>query len=193
MVRKSGVAGQRDREKMIRSYQGIRPTIPDSCYVDESAQVIGDVVLGEQASIWMNAVIRGDVHSIRLGAYSNIQDCCVLHGMRNQYSVTVGEWVTVGHNVTLHGCVIEDNCLIGMGSVILNGARIGRGSIIAAGTVIPEKTIIEPNSLVVGVPGKVRRKLGPDDDEMILGYARNYLDYTQTYLNERRLKTENPG
>jgi carbonic anhydrase/acetyltransferase-like protein (isoleucine patch superfamily) len=178
---------------MIRPYQGIRPVIPDSCYVDESAQVIGDVVLGAQASVWMNAVVRGDVHSIRIGAYSNVQDCCVLHGMRNQYSVTVGEWVTVGHNVTLHGCLVEDTCLIGMGSVILNGARVGRGSIIAAGTVIPEKTIIEPNSLVVGVPGKVRRKLTPRDEEMILRYAHNYLDYTQTYLNERRLKTENPG
>jgi carbonic anhydrase/acetyltransferase-like protein (isoleucine patch superfamily) len=178
---------------VIRSYQGIRPTIPDSAYVDESAQVIGDVVLGERASIWMNAVVRGDVHSIRIGAYSNIQDCCVLHGMRNQYSVTVGEWVTVGHNVTLHGCTVEDSCLIGMGSVILNGAQIGRGSIIAAGTVIPEKTVIEPNSLVIGVPGKVRRKLDPADEEMILRYARNYLDYTQIYLNERRLRSENPG
>ena len=173
---------------MIRSFKGICPTIPDSCYVDESAQVIGDVVLEEQASIWMNAVVRGDVHSIRIGAFSNIQDCCVLHGMRNQYSVNIGEWVTVGHNVTLHGCAIEDTCLIGMGSVILNNVRVGRGSIIAAGTVIAEDTIIEPNSLVMGVPGKVRKQLRPEDEEMILRYARNYLDYTQTYLAERRAK-----
>src|ERR1700756_1710275 len=106
---------------MIRPYQGIRPIIPDSCSLNCAAKVIGDVVWGPKASIWMNAVVRGDVHSIRIGAYSNIQDCCVLHGMRNQYSVTVGEWVTVGHNVTLHGCQVEDTCLIGMGSVILNG------------------------------------------------------------------------
>ena len=178
---------------MIRSYQGLSPSIHDSCYVDESAQVIGDVVLGRQASIWMNAVVRGDVHSIRIGACSNIQDCSVLHGMRNQYSVTVGDWVTVGHNVTLHGCFVDDTCLIGMGSVILNGARIGRGSIIAAGTVIPENTVIEPHSLVVGVPGKLRRKLGAEDEEIILRYARNYLDYTAAYLSERRLKAENPG
>src|SRR5579885_3232335 len=171
---------------MIRSYKGITPTIPASCYVDVSAQVIGDVVLGEQASIWMNAVVRGDVHSIRIGAYSNVQDCSVLHGMRNQYSVNIGEWVTVGHNVTVHGCTIEDTCLIGMGSVILNNARIGRGSIIAAGTVIPENTVIEPNSLVMGIPGKVRKKLDPKDEEMILRYARNYLDYTKTYLLEKR-------
>ena len=176
---------------MIRAYQGICPTIPESCYVDESAQVIGDVVLGEQASIWMNAVVRGDVHLIRIGAYSNVQDCSVLHGMRDRYSVNIGEWVTVGHNVTLHGCTVEDTCLIGMGSVILNNARVGRGSIVAAGTVIPENAVIEPGSLVMGVPGKVRKKLGPEDEEMILRYARNYLDYTQTYLAERRTKNTN--
>src|ERR1700730_1031261 len=132
---------------MIRSYKGKRPTFPESCYVDDSAQIIGDVILGEHTSVWMNAVLRGDVHSIRIGAYSNVQDCSVLHGMRNQYSVNVGEWVTVGHNVTLHGCMIEDTCLIGMGSIILNNARIGRGSIVAAGTVIAENMVIEPNSL----------------------------------------------
>ena len=166
---------------MIRPYKGILPTIPDSCYVDESAQVIGDVVLGEQASIWMNAVVRGDVNSIRIGAYSNVQDCAVLHGMLNQYSVNIGEWVTVGHNVTLHGCTIEDTCLIGMGAVILNNVRVGRGCIVAAGTVIPEGTVIESSSLVMGVPGKIRKKLEPKDEEMILRYAKNYLDYTKTY------------
>lgn len=170
---------------MIRAYQGICPTVPESCYVDDSAQLIGDVVLGEQASVWMNAVLRGDVHSIRIGAYSNVQDCSVLHGMRDRFAVDVGEWVTVGHSVTLHGCTIEDTCLIGMGSVILNNARIGRGSIVAAGTVVPENTVIEANSLVMGVPGKVRRKLAAQDEEMILQYARNYLDYTLSYLQER--------
>jgi carbonic anhydrase/acetyltransferase-like protein (isoleucine patch superfamily) len=96
---------------MIRSFKGVRPTVPESCFVDESAQIIGDVVLGEHASVWMNAVVRGDVFAIRIGAHSNIQDCSVLHGMKNVYGVTVGEYVTVGHSVTLHGCVIEDRCL----------------------------------------------------------------------------------
>jgi len=173
---------------MIRSFQGIHPTVPETCYVDESAQVIGDVMLGEQASIWMNAVVRGDVHAIRIGAFSNIQDCSVLHGMRNQYSVNIGEWVTVGHSVVLHGCTVEDTCLIGIGCVILNNARIGRGSIIAAGTVIPEGVAIKPNSLVMGVPGKICKQLGPEDEETILRYARNYLDYTQAYLAERRAR-----
>ena len=168
--------------KMIRSYKGIMPTIPDSCYVDESAQVIGDVVLGEHASIWMNAVLRGDVHSVRIGAHSNVQDCSVLHGMKQQYGVFVGEYVTVGHSVTLHGCTIEDRCLIGMGSIILNGAKIGAGSIIAAGTLIPEKVVVEPGSLWMGSPGKFRRKLEGKDQETILRYAKNYLEYKDSYL-----------
>ena len=172
-------------ESVIRSYKGMKPAIPASCYVDESAQIIGDVVLGEHASVWMNAVVRGDVHEIRIGAYSNVQDNSVLHGMKQQWGVYLGEYVTVGHSVTLHGCVIEDRCLIGMGSIILNGARIGAGSIIAAGTLIPEKTIVEPGSLWMGSPGKFRRKLDPEEDEMILRYARNYLGYKDEYLRER--------
>src|ERR1700723_4155593 len=169
---------------MIRTYQGVKPVIPASCYIDPSAQVIGDVILGEQASVWMNAVIRGDVNSIRIGAKSNVQDCAVLHGMRYLYPVIVGEMVTIGHNATVHGCIVEDAVLIGIGAVILNNARIGEGSIIAAGAVIPEHTVIPPRSLVAGVPGKVRRELGDADREMILKYARNYLDYTAIYLNE---------
>jgi carbonic anhydrase/acetyltransferase-like protein (isoleucine patch superfamily) len=171
---------------MIRSYQGHTPTIPDTCYVDVSAQIIGDVVLGEHASVWMNAVIRGDVHSIRVGAHSNVQDCAVLHGMRYLYRVIVGEYVTIGHNATVHGCVVEDCCLIGMGATIMNNARIGEGSIIAAGALIPEGMVVPPRSLVTGVPGKVRRELTSDDRDEILKYARNYLDYTRIYLEEQK-------
>ena len=170
---------------MLRPYQGINPVIPASCYVDPSAQVIGDVVLGDRASIWMNAVVRGDVYSIRIGAYSNIQDCSVLHGMKEQYGVFLGEYVTVGHTVTLHGCTIEDRCLIGMGSIILNGARIGAGSIIAAGTLIPEKAVVAPGSLWMGSPGKFHRKLEDKDHEAIMRYANNYLGYKEAYLREK--------
>ena len=169
---------------MIRSYRGVRPTVPASCYVDVSAQVIGDVVLGERASVWMNAVIRGDVNSIRIGAGSNVQDCAVLHGMRHLYPVYVGEMVTIGHNATVHGCVLEDEVLVGIGATILNNSRIGTGSIIAAGAVIPEGMVIPPRSLVTGVPGKIRRELGEADRELIVKYARNYLDYTAIYLAE---------
>jgi carbonic anhydrase/acetyltransferase-like protein (isoleucine patch superfamily) len=170
---------------MVRSYLGHTPVIPDSCYVDISAQVVGQVELGQRSSVWMNAVLRGDVHSIRLGSQSNVQDCAVLHGMRYKYPVIVGDWVTIGHNATVHGCVVEDACLIGIGVTILNNARIGEGSIIAAGAVVPENTVVPPNTLWAGVPAKERRRLDPNDRESILVYARNYVDYTATYLRER--------
>jgi len=167
---------------MIRSYKGITPTIPASCYVDDSAQIIGDVVLGEHASVWMNAVLRGDVHSIRVGAHSNVQDCSVLHGMKEQYGVFLGEYVTVGHSVTLHGCVVEDLCVIGMGATVLNNSRIGEGCIIAAGSVVPEHTVVPPRTLWAGVPAKLRREITDKDRELIREYAQNYLDYVEIYL-----------
>ncbi len=160
---------------MIRSYGGRMPVVSSTCYVDASAQVIGDVVLHEQVSVWMNAVIRGDVHSIRVGARSNVQDCAVLHGMRYRYAVHVGEGVSIGHNATVHGCVVEDDCLIGMGATVLNGARIGEGSIVAAGAVVPEGMMVPPRSLVMGLPAKVRRAVTPEDFATILEYAANYL------------------
>jgi carbonic anhydrase/acetyltransferase-like protein (isoleucine patch superfamily) len=170
---------------MVRSYLGYSPVISGSCYIDVSAQIIGQVELGEHASVWMNAVLRGDVHSIRVGANSNVQDCAVLHGMRYRHPVVVGDWVTIGHNATVHGCTIEDACLIGMGAVVLNNVRIGEGSIIAAGAVITENTVVAAHSLWAGVPAKERRRLDPKDRESILQYARNYLDYTANYLKER--------
>ena len=169
---------------MIRSYQGKTPRIPASCYIDISAQVLGDVVLGERSSVWMNAVLRGDVNSIRVGANSNVQDCAVLHGQRHLYPVTVGDWVTIGHNATVHGCTVEDAVLIGMGVVILNDCRIGEGSILAAGTVLPEHTVVPPRTLWAGVPGKQRRTLEDKDHALILEYAKNYLDYVEIYLAE---------
>ncbi|HEY1160991.1 MAG TPA: gamma carbonic anhydrase family protein [Terracidiphilus sp.] len=169
---------------MIRSYQGRLPHVPASCYVDLSAQLIGDVTLGEHSSVWMNAVLRGDVHSIRVGANSNVQDCAVLHGQRNLYPVLVGDWVTIGHNATVHGCVVEDEVLIGMGVTILNDCRIGSGSIIAAGAVLPEHTVVPPRTLWAGLPAKLRRELSGSDRALILEYARNYLDYVEIYLRE---------
>lgn len=169
---------------MIRPYKGVLPKIAAGCYVDESAQLIGDVTLGENSSVWMNAVLRGDVHYIRIGANSNVQDCSVLHGMLGKFYVELGDWVTVGHSVTLHGCIVEDRCLIGMGVVVLNGARIGHDSIIAAGTLIPEGTVIPPRSLVMGIPGKVRRELSEADVASILTYGKNYIGYKEQYLKE---------
>jgi carbonic anhydrase/acetyltransferase-like protein (isoleucine patch superfamily) len=171
---------------MIRSYQGRLPQIPASCYVDISAQIIGDVVLGERSSVWMNAVLRGDVNSIRIGSSSNVQDCAVLHGQRHLHQVIVGDWVTIGHNATVHGCVVENDVLVGIGARILNGCRIGEGALIAAGSVVPEHTVVPPRTLWAGVPAKLRRELGEEDRKLIRTYAENYLDYTEIYLKEPR-------
>ncbi len=167
---------------MLRTYLGHSPQISASCYIDTSAQVLGDVVLGERSSVWMNAVLRGDVNSIRVGSNSNVQDCSVLHGQRNLYPVIVGDWVTIGHNATVHGCVVEDMCVIGMGATILNNSRIGEGCIIAAGSVVPEHTVVPPRTLWAGVPAKLRREITEKDLDLIREYAQNYLDYVEIYL-----------
>ena len=167
---------------MVRPFAGMWPVVPQTCYVDVSAQVIGDVEIGDGASVWMNAVLRGDVHSIRVGAGSNVQDNAVLHGQRGLWPVIVGAGCTIGHGAIVHGCVLEDEVLIGMGAIVMNGARIGTGSIVAAGAVVTEGVRIPAGSLVAGVPGTVRRVLSVEDLETIRTYARNYMEYTAHYL-----------
>jgi carbonic anhydrase/acetyltransferase-like protein (isoleucine patch superfamily) len=168
----------------IRPYQGKRPQIPASAWIDPSAVIIGDVVLGEEASVWPLAVIRGDVNYIRIGARTNIQDGSVLHVMKDEYPLILGDDITVGHAVTLHGCTIESRCLIGMRATILNGAVIGSGSIVAAGTLITERTKIPPNSLVMGMPGSVRRTVTGIDQASIDRYAQRYVEYKNIYKKE---------
>ncbi len=172
---------------MIRSYRGRQPQIAASAYIDQTAVIIGDVTIGEDSSVWPCVVIRGDVHSIRIGARTNIQDGSVLHVMKDLYPLVLGDDVTVGHGVLLHGCTIESRCLIGMGTIILNNARVGSGSIVAAGTLIPEGAVIPPGSLVMGHPGKVRRSLTAEDLASIDRYAANYVDYKNTYREEAGL------
>lgn len=169
---------------MIRSYGGKTPQIAAGVWIDPAATVIGDVTLGEEASVWPGAVLRGDVHFIRVGKRTNIQDNSVLHGMKDQFPVILGDGVTVGHGVLLHGCIVESRCLIGMGSIILNGAKIGEGSIVAAGTLILERTIIPPASLVMGHPGKVRRSLTAEEQAGIDAYAARYLEYKKAHQAE---------
>jgi carbonic anhydrase/acetyltransferase-like protein (isoleucine patch superfamily) len=170
---------------MIRSYKGIWPKLGQRVYVDDSAQVIGDVDLGDHASVWMNAVVRGDVHSIRIGPYSNVQDNCVVHVFKAQHPTEVADHVTVGHSVTLHGCRIGSYCLIGMGATILNGATVGDECIVAAGTLVPEGMEVPPGSLVMGLPGKVRRPITAEERAGLRRYAENYFEYKETYLAER--------
>jgi carbonic anhydrase/acetyltransferase-like protein (isoleucine patch superfamily) len=169
---------------MLRPFRNRWPQVDATAYIDASAQVLGDVTIGPHSSVWLNAVLRGDVHSITIGTGSNIQDCAVLHGMKNLHPVIIGNGCTIGHNATVHGCTLEDDVLIGMGATVLNGAHIGSGSIIAAGAVIPERALIPTGSLVAGVPGKIRRSCTADDLASIRAYAANYLEYTQTFLAE---------
>jgi carbonic anhydrase/acetyltransferase-like protein (isoleucine patch superfamily) len=169
---------------MIRSYRGRTPQILASAYVDPEAVIIGDVTIGEHSSVWPCVVIRGDVHWIRIGARTNIQDGSVLHVMKDEHPLQLGDAVTVGHGVILHGCTIESRVLIGMGSVLLNGAKIGAGSIVAAGTLVPEGTVVPPGSLFMGHPGKLRRTLTPEDQASIDAYAARYVEYSETYKKD---------
>jgi carbonic anhydrase/acetyltransferase-like protein (isoleucine patch superfamily) len=168
---------------MIRPYRGTAPRVHDSVFVDQSAQVIGDVVIGQDSSVWMNAVVRGDVHWIRIGRRSNIQDNVVVHVMNDTHPTTIGDDVTIGHAAVVHGCTIGHRVLIGMGAILLNGAVIGEDSIVAAGTLVTERTIIPPRSLVMGSPGKVKRPLSDDEVTSILQYSDRYVNYRLDYMH----------
>ena len=165
---------------MIRAYKGIRPVLGPRAWVDASAQVIGAVELGEDASVWMNTVVRGDVNRIRIGARTNLQDNCVLH-VTARHPTVLAEDVTVGHSVTLHGCTIERLCLVGIGAIVLNGAVVGEESIVAAGALVPEGMAVPPRSVVMGSPAKVRRAVTDEERAGLREYARNYVGYKEDY------------
>ncbi|MEO8523073.1 MAG: gamma carbonic anhydrase family protein, partial [Acidobacteriota bacterium] len=165
------------------SYKGRSPAVHPTAYVDESAQVIGDVDIGEASSVWMNVVIRGDVHRIRIGRRTNVQDGTIVHVMRGTHATTIGDEVTIGHGVIVHGCTLGDRILVGMGAILLNGVEVGEDSIVAAGTLLPENARIPPRSLVMGSPGKVRRALSGDDVASIRDYAERYVGYRLDYMD----------
>jgi|SRR6476660_8258538 carbonic anhydrase/acetyltransferase-like protein (isoleucine patch superfamily) len=168
---------------MIRTFQGIKPTIDGSAFIEETAVVIGDVVIGEQSSVWFNTVIRGDVHYIRIGNRTNVQDLCVIHVAHDTYPTIVGDDVTVGHHVVLHGCTIQDRVLVGMGAIIMDGALIGEDSVVGAGALITEHTIIPPKSVVLGAPAKVKRAVTEKELAWIRESAQNYVSYARQYLS----------
>jgi carbonic anhydrase/acetyltransferase-like protein (isoleucine patch superfamily) len=170
---------------MIRPFKGIHPRLGERVYVDVSAQVIGDVEVGDHASVWMNAVVRGDVNYIRIGAYTNIQDNSILHVQRDpDYPTILADHVTVGHSVTLHGCRVDAWCLIGIGALVLNGAHVGAECIVAAGSLVPERMVIPPASLVMGSPARVRRPLTEDERKGLRMFAESYYEYKEIYLKE---------
>ncbi len=165
---------------MIRAWKDVSPHIGARAFVDVSAQVIGDVTLGEDASVWMNSVVRGDVNWIRIGARSNVQDNSVLH-VTSRHPTALAEDVTIGHSVNLHGCTIERLCLIGIGAIVLNGVVVGEESIVAAGTLVPEGMQVPPRSLVMGTPARVRREVTDEERAELRRYALNYLAYKEEY------------
>src|SRR6266513_5601496 len=170
---------------MIRPFRGVYPQIPASAYVDVSAQVIGDVHIGEQSSVWCNAVLRGDMYYIRIGDRANIQDNCVVHTRTGSHPTILEDEVTVGHSVTLHGCYVEHKSLIGIGSIVLDDVRVGTQSLVAAGSLISPGTIIPPRSLVMGLPAKVKRALSDEEVASLNLFWQNYVKYSGYYLNEQ--------
>ena len=170
---------------MLRPYRNIVPTVHPSAFVDESAQVIGDVVIEAESSVWMNVVVRGDVNYIRLGRRTNLQDGVIVHvNHEPSYPTVLGDRVTVGHGAILHGCLIEDRCLVGMGAILLNGSHIGSDSIVAAGTLVTARTVVPPRSLVMGNPGRVKRAVTEAELASILEGSANYVQYRLHYMDQ---------
>ncbi|MGQ0555412.1 MAG: gamma carbonic anhydrase family protein [Nitrospiraceae bacterium] len=174
---------------MIRTFQGTRPAIPTSCFIEETAVVIGDVVMGENCSVWFNAVIRGDVYYIRIGERTNVQDLCMLHVTHDTHPLIIGTDVTIGHNVVLHGCTIQDRVLVGMGAVIMDGAVIGEDSVVGAGALVVEGTVVPPKSLILGSPAKIKRPVTEEELAWIKESAENYVKYARQYMNDSTKKT----
>jgi carbonic anhydrase/acetyltransferase-like protein (isoleucine patch superfamily) len=171
---------------VIRAFRDVVPAVDESAYVDVSAQVIGDVIIGPESSVWMNVVIRGDVNRICIGRRSNVQDLTMVHVMRGTHATTIGDEVTIGHSAVVHGATIEDRVLVGMTAVLLNGVHVGHDCIVAAGTLLTEGTSIPPRSLVMGRPGTVKRPLTDDEVAGIVGYASSYAAYRLEYMTGAR-------
>jgi carbonic anhydrase/acetyltransferase-like protein (isoleucine patch superfamily) len=169
---------------MIRAFQGTLPVIPKSVFVEDTAVVIGDVVMGEHCSVWFHAVVRGDVNYIRIGDRTNAQDLCMLHVTHDTHPLVIGSDVTIGHHVVLHGCTVKDRVLIGMGAIIMDGAVIGEDCVVGAGALVTENTKFPPRSLVLGSPAKFKRAVTDRELAWIRESAQNYVRYAKQYLSD---------
>lgn len=167
----------------LTSFDNKHPRVHPSAYVSPSADVIGDVEIGEEASIWFGAVLRGDINQIVIGPRSNVQDNAVVH-LADNFGAFVGQYVTIGHGAIVHACTIDDECLIGMGAVVLDGAQIGARSIIGAGAVVTAGTVVPPGSMVLGTPGKVVKSLDLDAQKKLRAWAEKYVKVSRQYLKE---------
>lgn len=170
---------------MLRAYKEKKPVISKSVFIADSADVIGDVTVGEYSSIWFNTVVRGDVNYINIGKKTNIQDNSVLHVTKDIYPLNIGNEVTVGHRVVAHGCTINDRALIGIGSILLDGSIVQELSIVGAGSLVPPGFIVPSGKLVVGVPCSVKRDLSKQEIEMIYQLSKNYVEYSKNYTTNQ--------
>ncbi len=167
---------------VILPVKGVMPQIPENCFVAPNATIVGDVVMGDECSIWFNAVVRGDVNSIRMGNKVNVQDGACIHCTYEKTKTVIGNNVSIGHNALVHGCTVEDNVLIGMGAIVMDGVKIGSNSIVAAGAVVLENTIIEAGTIYAGVPAKKVKNIS---QELLHGevdrIANNYVMYSSWF------------
>lgn len=161
--------------------RGLKPKLSKDVFIADGAKIVGDVQIGEQSSVWFNAVLRGDVAPIKIGKKTNIQDNAVVHGTWNKAAATIGDGVTIGHTAILHGCTIGDNCLIGMGAIIMDHAKVGANSIVGAGSLVTEGSEFPEGSLILGRPAKAVRPLKKEELEFLPKSADNYMTYTSWY------------
>ena len=173
---------------LIKSVRGHHPTYDESCWFAENATIVGDVVMGENCTVWFNAVIRGDVNSIRIGHHSNVQDGAVIHCTYQRFATTIGNYVSIAHNAIVHGCTIEDHVLIGMGSIVMDGAVVGEGAIIAAGAIVTQGTKVPPGTIYAGNPAKYLNDVSPELNAAIDRTANNYLTYSGWFKEEEGSK-----
>lgn len=166
---------------MIIPYGGKAPLIHDSCFLAPDCDIIGDVIIGQESSVWFKAVIRGDINWVRIGDWTNIQDGCIVHVTNSTAPTTIGDHITIGHGAILHGCTVESGCLIGMGSIILDNAVIGEGSLVAAGSLVKAGMKVPPGSMVAGNPAIIKRKISSDEKELFIEWAKNYREYSRGY------------
>lgn len=171
---------------LIKSVRGFSPNYGAECWFAETATIIGEVIMGDQCTVWFNAVVRGDVNSIRIGDRTNIQDNATIHGTFEKAPTTIGSDVSIGHNAIVHGCTVEDQVLIGMGAMVMDGAVIKKGAIVAAGAVVLEGTIVEENTIYAGVPARKVKDVAGKNREMQLRIAKNYLKYAGWFKDEEK-------
>lgn len=164
-------------------YKGIVPRLGRDVFIAPGAWVIGDVVIGDGSSVWFNTLVRGDVHFIRVGAHTNIQDNSTLHVTGEKFPLVIGDRVTVGHRAIVHGCAVEDDCMIGMGSIVMDGAKIGAGSLVGAGAVVTPGTVVPAGSLVLGMPARVVRAVNDRERSLIVRSGAHYRDLARDYLS----------